>query len=101
MKTTIKIMSLIVAFMLVLIEAYLITSSIIEKNNEAKAIEFYCQERCDYNPANLLWEFSGESIEKGFTTKDECLNYCSRIKQGFVYTFLKEQGTAAISNILK
>ena len=87
------------ALSLVLIEVYLIASSIIEKNNEAKVLESYCKARCDYNPENLLWEFSGDGITKGFTTENECFNYCSLVKQGYVYTILKEYGTAALGQI--
>jgi hypothetical protein len=73
---------------LVLIEVYLITSSILDKTNENNQIQVYCGEKCNYNPDSLLWEFTGENFTKGYTTRQECFNYCSKVKQGFAASIL-------------
>jgi len=79
----IKIILIFLVFSLVLIEVYLIASSVLDKVDLNNKIQSFCGEKCDYNPSSLLWEFSGETFTKGFTTRNECFNYCSRVKQGF------------------
>ena len=69
---------------LILIEGYLITSSIIDKEKEKKETQEFCQRKCDYNKDSFAWEFSGETVTKGFTTKEECFNYCGKVRLGFV-----------------
>jgi len=96
MKTKVLVISL--AVVLVLIELYLIASSVIDKNKETNQIQSFCSARCKYDPSSFLWEFSGDTFTKGFTTRDECFNYCSKAKQGFVYNFL-ENATASINRI--
>ena len=96
MKMNIKSIAIFLAIALVLIEAYLITSSILDKVNENNAIQSYCGIKCDYNPRSFLWEFSGENYTKGFTTEAECFNYCSKVKQGFTASLLN-----SILNIIK
>ena len=88
MKINIKLLAILLAFALVLIEVYLITSSILDKVNENNAVQSYCGIKCEYNPASFLWEFSGENFTKGFTTREECFNYCSKVKQGFTASLL-------------
>lgn len=88
MKINIKFIAIFLAIALVLIEAYLITSSILDKVNENNAIQSYCGIKCDYNPISFLWEFSGDNYIKGFTTRQECFNYCSQVKQGFAASLL-------------
>ena len=54
---------------------------------EKKEIETSCQLKCAYNSNSYFWEFSGESAIRGFTTKEECFNYCYKKEQGFAYFF--------------
>jgi len=88
MKLNIKLIAIFLATALVLIEGYLITSSILDKINQDNKIQSYCGLKCEYNPDSFLWEFSGNSYTKGFTTRTECFNYCSKVKQGFVASLL-------------
>lgn len=92
----IKIIAIFLAIALVLIEGYLITSSILEKVNDDNQIQNFCQAKCNYNPASFLWEFSGETYTKGFTTRQECFYHCAKVKQGFAASFL-----GAILNFFK
>jgi hypothetical protein len=101
MKTIIKLLAVILAVALVLIETYLIISSIIDKNNENNQIQSFCAIKCDYNPSSLLWEFSGDTATRGFTTRDECFSYCSKVKQGFAFNFIQKYNTASIINAVK
>lgn len=81
-------MIIFLAIALVLIEGYLIASYILDKINNNNEIQSYCGVKCDYNPSTLAWEFSGDSYTKGFTTREECFNYCSKVKQGFTASLL-------------
>jgi len=96
MKINFKIISIFLAIALVLIEVYLIASSITDKTKENNQIQSFCSIKCEYNPSSLLWEFTGETYTKGFTTRQECFNYCAQVKQGFAASFLN-----AFSNIFK
>lgn len=88
MKINIKIIAIFLAIALVVIEVYLITSSLLDKVNQNNAIQSYCGIKCDYNPNSFLWEFSGDNFTKGFTTRQECFKYCSDVKQGFAASLL-------------
>lgn len=88
MKINIKILAIILVIILILIEVYLIATYILDKSATKNEIQNYCGVKCSYNPSSLNWEFSGDTFTKGFTTKEECFNYCSKIKQGFTASFL-------------
>jgi len=96
MKINIKLLAIILAIALVLFEAYLIASYILDKTNKNNEVQSYCVIKCDYNQSSLLWEFSGDTFTKGFTTKEECFNYCSKVKQGFTASLLN-----SILNLIK
>ena len=100
MKINIKIIAIFLALALVLIETYLIASSIVESSNTNSQIQSYCSEKCDYNPGSFLWEFSSDTYTKGFTTREECFNFCSKAKQGFVYNFL-QSSTASLESVFE
>lgn len=85
MKINIKLLAIFLAIALVLIEAYLITSSVLDKNNENNQIQSFCTQKCGYEPSAQMWQFSGDSGIKGFTTKEGCFGYCSKVKMGFAY----------------
>jgi len=92
-----KIIIFILAIGLVFGESYLIASLIIDKMNKVEDVQNFCQLKCNYNPDSSYWEFSGEYSTKGFTTENECFNYCSKVRQGFAY-FLTEYAPAFLSN---
>ncbi|MCX6722647.1 MAG: hypothetical protein NT094_01090 [Candidatus Staskawiczbacteria bacterium] len=96
MKINIKILAIILVIILILIEGYLITSYILDEANTNNELQNYCGAKCSYSPSSLMWEFSGETFTKGFTTKEECFNYCSKVKQGFAASLLE-----AILNLTK
>jgi hypothetical protein len=97
------ILILIFVLALVVIEGYLITTSVLDKISQDKSVQSFCVQKCNFNQTSSFWEFSGENAIKGFTTKDECFNYCSKVKMGFAY-ILKDYASAflgAISSIFK
>jgi len=75
---------------LVVGEGYLIISLALEGMNQEKAVQTFCNNRCSYNPNSSFWEFAGDYSTKGFTTQDECFNYCSKVKMGLAYQFLMD-----------
>jgi hypothetical protein len=79
------IIILIVILLLICVETYLIASSIIEKSKQEKDVHDFCIAKCNFNQSTSYWEFSGENGIKGFTTENECFNYCSKVKMGFAY----------------
>jgi hypothetical protein len=93
-----KLLIFIVVVGLVVFEAYLIASSIIDKSNQQKDIQDFCATQCKYNPNNFYYEFHGDNATKGFTTKDECLSYCAKARMGFVY-LLTQNAAAFLTNI--
>lgn len=95
-----KIIVFFVVAALVLIEGYLIVTSVSDSIKEEKEIQSFCEAKCAYSENSYFWEFSGESATRGFTTKNECLNYCQRKTQGFAY-YLGKYGTAFLSGIFK
>jgi len=92
-----KFTTFLLLWALVLIEAYLITSSILEKRSLNEEVKNYCEARCSYNSQNMLYEFSGEGVMKGFTTENECFTYCAQVRQGYVYNVLST-ATASLSS---
>lgn len=98
MKKKIIVFFIVVA--LVLIESYLIITSAWDSIKEEKEIQSFCEAKCGYSQNSYFWEFSGENITRGFTTKNECLNYCQRRTQGFAY-YLGKYGTAFLGSIFK
>ena len=96
MKFNIKIIAIFLAVALVLIEGYLIASSVLDKINNDTQIQNFCSAKCDYNPDSFLWEFSNDTTTKGFTTRDECFKYCSQVKQGFAASLLN-----SVFNLIK
>lgn len=81
---------------LVVGEGYLLFNMVSGNVSNQKETEQYCGAKCNYNQNVLLWEFSGEYATRGFTTEEECLTYCSRVKNGFAY-YLSEYSTAFLS----
>jgi hypothetical protein len=71
----------------------LISSDITQKNNE----QAFCSSKCTYSEFSYLWEFSGEYSRKGFTTKDECFNFCSKSWEGFAYRVTNNSYAALLS----
>ena len=71
-----------------------ISGNISQKNQE----ENYCTAKCNYSQYSHFWEFSGEYSTKGFTTKEECFNFCSRSFEGFVFRIL-DSGYASLMSI--
>ena len=96
MKINIKLLAIFLAIALILIEGYLIASYMLDKANTKNEIQSYCGLKCSYNSGSLTWEFSGETFTKGFTTREECFNYCSKSRQGFTASILN-----SILNIFK
>ncbi len=82
-----KLIKYFLVLVLVVSEIYLIASLLGENITEKKEIETSCQLKCAYNSNSYFWEFSGESAIRGFTTKEECFNYCYKKEQGFAYFF--------------
>lgn len=81
---------------LVVVEGYLVYNMVSGDINNKRETAQYCGARCNYNQNVLLWEFSGDNITKGFTTEEECLNHCSRVKNGFAY-YLSKYSSAFLS----
>ncbi len=97
MKFKIKSLAISLVAALVLIEGYLIVSSILDNYNENNQTQNYCVQKCDYNPSSFLWEFTGDNFTKGFKTREECFNYCTKVKQGFVYYY--NSATASLGSV--
>lgn len=83
-----KLIKYFIVITLILVEGFLLISFVGEDAKERKEVEKFCDQNCEYNKNSYLWEFVGENISRGFTTKDECTDYCIDYKQGFVYTSL-------------
>ena len=96
MKINLKTVGIFLAITLVIMEGYLIVSSVLEKVNNDNQLSDFCSAKCDYNPSSLLWEFSADTVSKGFTTREECFSYCSKVEQGFAASVLN-----SILNIIK
>ena len=94
-----KIIVFFIVAVLVLGEGYLIITSVADGMKEEKEIQSFCEAKCAYSENSYFWEFSGESATRGFTTKNECLSYCQRKTQGFVYS-LGKSGAAFVGKIL-
>lgn len=95
MKTLVKYFLVII---LVTAEIYLIISLVGGNISVKKEIEMTCEANCAFNSNSYFWEFSGESATRGFTTKEECFNYCSKKEQGFT-AMAKRYGSAFLSAI--
>ena len=82
---------------LIFIAAYLtynlVSDDLTKKNDE----QTFCSLKCNYSEYSYLWEFSGEYSKKGFTTKDECFNFCSKSWEGFAYRVVKNSYAALMS----
>ena len=88
-----KLIKYSLALALVVFEVYLVVSLVGGNITEKKEIEKACVEKCAYNSNSYFWEFSGENVIRGFTTKEECFNYCYKKEQGFAAT-VKRYGSA-------
>jgi len=77
--------ALIIVLILALVgfQIYLVISIFSDKINQQKNVQEYCKVRCAYNESSYFWEFSGDFETKGFTTQDECNNYCGKVRMGF------------------
>jgi hypothetical protein len=94
---------LILVLGLIVVEGYLISTSILEKMNQDKDVQSFCGQKCSFSESTSYWEFSGENGTKGFTTQNECLSYCSDVRRGFI-SILQGYGSdfrGAISNIFQ
>lgn len=91
------IIKFIIAIILVCAAGYLIYDLASENLAQKKDVQSFCTIKCNYNPTSFYWEFSADNGKKGFTTEDECFNYCSKVRMGFAYV-LKEYGTAFLSS---
>jgi len=87
-----------IVIFLVCLAGYLIFDLVSGNIARKKDVLVYCTEKCSYNQSSLFWEFSRDTGVKGFTTKDECFNYCSKSKEGFVYRFVSESYASFISS---
>jgi len=96
------IISILILF-LILLQGYLITSIVLGKINQEEDVKNYCSQRCAYNPTSFYWEFSGDYSTKGFTTEDECYNYCKKVRTGFAYIMQNYGSTfvGALSDVFK
>ena len=83
---------------LVFFLGYLIFDLINGDITRKKDAQVFCTEKCGYNQNSFFWEFTGEDITKGFTTKDECFNYCEKSKEGFVYRFVNDSYASIMSS---
>jgi len=81
-----KLIKYLLIISLVVVEGYLAVSLVVGDANKKKEIETSCDQKCNYSQNSYMWEFNGENVARGFTTKDECNNYCIRYEQGFVYS---------------
>ncbi len=97
------IIILVIVLALVAIEGYLIVSSVLGKVNQDKDVQTYCAVKCGFNQNTSYWEFSGENGTKGFTTEEECFNYCSKFRMGFIGMLQKYNSDfiGALSNIFQ
>jgi len=95
-----KILIFLLVLGLIFAEGYLVVSIIMSEINTEKDVQVFCQQKCNYSQDSLFWEFSGEYSAKGFTTKEECFNYCSRVRQGFAY-FITEYTPAYFIGLFK
>ena len=98
-----KVIISILILSLILIQGYLVTSIVLQKINQEADVKSYCNKRCAYNPSSFYWEFSGDYNTKGFTTEDECYDYCRKARTGFAY-ILQNYGSTflgALSNVFK
>jgi len=86
------------AVILVALEIYLVISLVGGNIVKKQEIEKNCEIKCAYNSNSYFWEFSGESATRGFTTKEECFNYCSKKEQGFV-AMVRRYGSAFLGAI--
>lgn len=84
-KTAIKIF--LVAG-LIFVAGYLTFSLVSENINQKREVSNFCTQKCNYNATSLFWEFAGDNGTKGFTTQNECFSYCSRVKEGFIASFM-------------
>ncbi|TSC54206.1 MAG: hypothetical protein LiPW30_737 [Parcubacteria group bacterium LiPW_30] len=94
-----KLIKYFLVLVLVVSEVYLIALLLGENITGKKEIETACQLKCAYNSNSYFWEFSGDLAIRGFTTKEECFNYCYKKEQGFAY-YLGKYGTAFLGIIL-
>ena len=81
-----KLIKHLIVIVLVVAEGGLLLSMVGENASKRKEIEKSCEQKCTYRQNSYMWEFSGENATRGFTTKDECNDYCIKFEQGFVYS---------------
>ncbi len=53
------------------------------RNNKNKEVQHFCEVMCFYNPNKYIWEFSTNSIDRSFPTKDGCFIFCKTYKKDF------------------
>ena len=87
-----------IVIVLVCLAGYLIFDLVSGDAAQKKDVLGYCTEKCSYNQSSLYWEFSRDTGVKGFTTKDECFNYCSQSREGFVYRLVSESYASLVSS---
>ncbi len=81
-----KLIKYLLIVVLIVAEGWLVISLVMGDASKKKEIETACDQKCSYSQNSFMWEFSGENAIRGFTTKDECNNYCIKKEQGFVYS---------------
>lgn len=91
-----KLLKYSLALILVAVEIYFLSNYIIETFNDKDQIKKICKTKCAYDDNSYFWEYSGEGAVRGFTTKEECFNHCSRREQGFA-ALMARFGTAFLS----
>lgn len=79
-KTVIKLFLVIGAILLAGYLSYDVILQNIRSQNENRD---FCDEKCSYSKYSYFWEFKGGNTAIGFTTKDECLRFCIKQREGF------------------
>jgi hypothetical protein len=94
-KSIIKLCSIVGAIFIAGYLAFnLISENISRQNND----QSFCTQKCSYSQYSYFWEFTGGNGEIGFTTKDECLKYCIKQREGYAYRFISESYASVISS---
>ena len=75
--------------------AYDLISGNIKREHDT---QIFCVEKCKYSQYSYFWEYTGGNATKGFTTENECLNYCTKSRQGFVYRYVVDTYASLISS---
>lgn len=91
-----KIIIFAIVALLVAVEGYLAFSYILDGAREKRETEEFCKQKCNYSSTSYFWEYSAEGASRGFTTKQECLNFCYKSRMGFAF-IVQQYGAAVLS----